>query len=311
MIPHFEYMLAIPALAVLAVGALRMWRRRASWCGSLVNMHKNESWFTPLTGLTDFIKPYEVSNLKPALSHGATIGRGAYATVFLVQLESHLAPVVVKINKTRGSYGVEHLTYQEAAILAYLEGRAGAPRLVACDATEGVIVMEYLGPLELTDVIHQRRLRNDRECYELMLSLSKQVKELQDCGFVHADLKPNNILVSRAGRTPVAHLIDFGFATKLGRKSHIQGTRFGWEYEILKRPWYAAEIFKDELLDEKTDVVGLAYSINCMVPLLRRKNAKLTELIIHGMAHDRTTRPTVSTFIRFFENTLADFLTNL
>ncbi|XP_037803727.1 serine/threonine-protein kinase PAK 4-like [Penaeus monodon] len=92
--------------------------------------------------------------------------------------------------------------------------------------------MEYLGPYNLTDIVRHRMIRTDRECYELMLSLSRQVQELNACGIVHADLKHNNIMVTYDGAKPVAHLIDFGFSTKIGQKSHIGYYCVDWEHEL-------------------------------------------------------------------------------
>lgn len=59
--------------------------------------------------------------------------------------------------------------------MAYLQGRAGAPRLICCEPKAGIIVMEYLGPYTLSSVISSRRVRDDHECYELMLSLARQL----------------------------------------------------------------------------------------------------------------------------------------
>ncbi len=71
------------------------------------------------------------------------------------------------------------------------------------------------------------------------------VSFMHRCGVYHADLKPNNIMVSRSGQIKV---IDFGLAWFRGdRKGRIQGT-----------PGYLApEQLRDRLVTEATDIFNL------------------------------------------------------
>ena len=57
---------------------------------------------------------------------------------------------------------------------------------------------------------------------KLMYSVAKGLKAMHDAGFVHADIKPNNIMIDDAG---MVKLIDFGQSCKNGTvKERIQGT---------------------------------------------------------------------------------------
>lgn len=66
--------------------------------------------------------------------------------------------VAVKTNYPRK--GVKDITIHEAATLAYLDGRAGAPRLICTDPDKGIIVMEYLGKKTLGDIIRKGKYAN-------------------------------------------------------------------------------------------------------------------------------------------------------
>lgn len=53
------------------------------------------------------------------------------------------------------------ITLHEAAILACLNGEAGAPRLIYTDPDRGVIVMEYLGKNTLADIIREMKSHDE------------------------------------------------------------------------------------------------------------------------------------------------------
>lgn len=76
------------------------------------------------------------------------------------------------------------------------------------------------------------------------------LQELHNRGFVHADIKPGNILCAKNGRPT---LIDFGQACPvLTRKQRIQGTKdFIAKEQVERRP-----------LDQRTDVFGLGATMH-------------------------------------------------
>lgn len=76
------------------------------------------------------------------------------------------------------------------------------------------------------------------------------LQDLHNRGFIHADLKPRNILCAKNGRPT---LIDFGQACPtLTRKERIQGTKdFIAKEQVDRRP-----------LDQRTDVFGLGATMH-------------------------------------------------
>jgi len=80
------------------------------------------------------------------------------------------------------------------------------------------LVMEYVPGVGLDQSMPNRLL----DFLNLFMRVSEGLDALHSAGFVHSDIKPNNILIARGG---VVKIIDFGQACPLGhRKQRIQGT---------------------------------------------------------------------------------------
>ncbi len=79
----------------------------------------------------------------------------------------------------------------------------------------------------------------------VFVQVSRALSYMHQMGFVHTDIKPENILVDEVGR---AMVIDFGVACRLhSTKSRVQGTpEFMAPEQLTKKP-----------LDERTDVYNL------------------------------------------------------
>ena len=80
---------------------------------------------------------------------------------------------------------------------------------------------------------------------KLFHAAAKGLKHMHDAGFVHADIKPNNIMVTNEG---LVKLIDFGQSCKIGTvKERIQGTP----------DYIAPEQVKRQPITAKTDLFNL------------------------------------------------------
>lgn len=85
-------------------------------------------------------------------------------------------------------------------------------------ATEAMLVMELFDGLPL----EQLNLRDDKAIVDVFIAVAEALDALHSYGYVHCDLKPNNILVNPRGQVKV---IDFGQACAIGTaKQRIQGT---------------------------------------------------------------------------------------
>jgi serine/threonine-protein kinase len=85
-------------------------------------------------------------------------------------------------------------------------------------ATEMALVMELFDGVSLA----ARRPENPLKTVGYFIQVARGLAAVHALGFVHCDLKPNNILVSSEGKVKV---IDFGQACRIGaEKERIQGT---------------------------------------------------------------------------------------
>ena len=84
--------------------------------------------------------------------------------------------------------------------------------------TEVQVVLEYVNGVSLA----KRRPERIDHAVDLFLKLAEGLHVLHEAGFVHADIKPNNILLPVDGGVKI---IDFGQSCPIGhRKPRIQGT---------------------------------------------------------------------------------------
>jgi len=84
------------------------------------------------------------------------------------------------------------------------------------------------------------------ELLEVFVSLARGLAAMHDAGYVHADIKPSNVLV--VGGTREVKIIDLGQSCPIGhRKDRVQGTP----------DYMAPEQVLREPLDERTDVFNL------------------------------------------------------
>lgn len=106
---------------------------------------------------------------------------------------------------------------------------------------EVILVMEFVDGLTLDKALPNRL----NTFLALFQRVASGLDALHDAGFVHSDIKPNNIMIGRKGAVKI---IDFGQSCPLGhRKTRIQGT-----------PDYIAPEQVQRLpLDRRTDVYNL------------------------------------------------------
>jgi serine/threonine-protein kinase len=112
-------------------------------------------------------------------------------------------------------------------------------------ATEAALVMELFDGLPM-DVMPPKGVA---EALAVFIQASQGLEALHAAGYVHCDLKPNNILIGPGGAVKV---IDFGQACKVGTvKERIQGTP----------DFIAPEQVKREAVTFRTDVFNFGATL--------------------------------------------------
>lgn len=111
--------------------------------------------------------------------------------------------------------------------------------------TEAFLLMELVDGKTM-DV---RRPRNLLECVDTFIKAAQALQAMHTMGYVHCDIKPNNIIRSESGHVKV---IDFGQSCKIGTvKERIQGTP----------DYISPEQVKRKPVSHKTDIFNLGATL--------------------------------------------------
>jgi hypothetical protein len=109
----------------------------------------------------------------------------------------------------------------------------------------GYMAMEYFPRGSIDRVIAESDEGVSRLQY--MLGVAKALREIHKAGFLHLDIKPNNVLIREDG-TPV--LIDFGISERIVAARYSEG-----QHLVMASPYFMSpEQARGETLDERSDL---------------------------------------------------------
>ncbi len=186
------------------------------------------------------------------------LGVGANSRIFrarCMRTGRDYAVKIIKIVKPEDTSFVELLKAEHAigsvvehpAVRKVYELRLMRQRLRVRGA---ILFMEYVDGIPMSDKEFRRPLD---DVLRLFQDAAKGLQAMHLAGFVHADLKPNNVLVTPEGEVK---LIDLGqSARSFEAKARIQGTI----------NYMAPEQVKRGTLDARTDVFGLGATMHMVL----------------------------------------------
>jgi eukaryotic-like serine/threonine-protein kinase len=191
------------------------------------------------------------------------LGAGAMATVYKARQVSLDRTVAIKILPHKQTNNPEFVQR------FYAEGRAAAklnhPNIVgAVDvgkaADRHYFVMEYVeGKTVYDDIMEHGRYAED-EALRLIIQIARALDHAHKAGFIHRDVKPKNIMITKEG---VAKLADMGLARAVSDREAAeaeQGKAFGTPYYISPE-----QIRGDVDVDFRADIYGLGATMYHMV----------------------------------------------
>jgi serine/threonine-protein kinase len=163
------------------------------------------------------------------------LGAGAMATVYLAKQVSLDRLVAIKILPRKYSSDEGFITrfYKEGRAAAKLNDQHIVGALDVGQAGEHhYFVMEYVDGDTVHDRILAAKRIPEREALLLVKQVAKALKHAHEKGFIHRDIKPKNIMISKAG---VAKLADLGLARAVTDREAAEaeaGKAFGTPYYI-------------------------------------------------------------------------------
>jgi serine/threonine-protein kinase len=191
------------------------------------------------------------------------LGSGAMATVFLARQLSLDRLVAIKVLPKKFSSNGKFIER------FYKEGRAAArlndPNVVgAYDVGQAgehhYFVMEYVDGDTVYDRIVQKKRFSEAEAIEVVRQVASALKHAHERGFIHRDIKPKNIMISRSGTVKLA---DLGLARALSDKEAAEaesGRAYGTPYYI------SPEQIRGQVdIGPQADIYGLGATLYHMV----------------------------------------------
>ena len=155
------------------------------------------------------------------------LGSGGMGNVYLAEDEELQRQVAVKVPCRNVFASEEDLTSMrsEARTVARLKHPAIVPVYDLGREPDGTcyIVMEYIDGQSLAERLKSGPLE-PRQAAEWMAQIADAIGDVHRRGFVHRDLKPQNILLDKDGRP---HVADFGLALHASGQQRMAGDRSG------------------------------------------------------------------------------------
>ena len=191
------------------------------------------------------------------------IGSGAMATVFMAKQLSLDRLVAIKVLPRRLSANTNFIER------FHKEGKAAAqlnhPNIVSAydvgkSGDHHYFVMEYVDGKTVYDRITKGRRLEEDEAIEIAIQVGEALRHAHERGFIHRDVKPKNIMISREGK---AKLADLGLARALSDKAAAEaeaGRAYGTPYYI------SPEQIRGEVkIGPAADIYGLGATLYHMV----------------------------------------------
>jgi beta-lactam-binding protein with PASTA domain len=180
------------------------------------------------------------------------LGQGGMATIYRARDNQLERDVAVKV--LRPEYGTDPDFIQRFRHEAQSAASLNHPNVVAVydygtDPVGPFIVMELVEGEDLASIVRRSGALPPRAAARIVAQAARAVAAAHGNGFVHRDIKPGNILVTREGRVKVA---DFGIARALSESAlTLPGTTLGSVH------YFSPEQARGELASPASDIYSL------------------------------------------------------
>jgi eukaryotic-like serine/threonine-protein kinase len=180
------------------------------------------------------------------------LGQGGMATIYRARDNQLERDVAIKV--LRPEYGADPDFIERFRHEAQSAASLNHPGIVAVydygtDPAGPFIVMELVEGEDLATIVRRTGALPPRAAARLVAQSARAVAAAHDRGFVHRDIKPGNILVTREGRVKVT---DFGIARALSESAlTLPGTTLGSVH------YFSPEQARGEMATPASDIYSL------------------------------------------------------
>lgn len=241
-----------------------------------------------LPDLVDQVHPNLQLHPRPSLDGnyqvGEALGAGSSAEVPIATDKNTGKQVAIKTFKKAGlNEVIEARIRKEYALMKHLTHKNLVTLIdVVENPEEIIIIMEYASAGDLhTHLSHQPDWRLDENAARnIFKQIAKGVRHLHRCGFVHRDIKLENILLDGPTEKPRALLADLGYGT-IWRTNEVTNTPCGSLYFAAPEIVSAEPYIGPEIDIWSLGIVLYAICSGCL-PFLHHNERKTAKLIREG-----------------------------
>lgn len=176
-----------------------------------------------------------IESLSKIYEKKCSLGKGGYGVVcqYFDPLNQRYVATKQYNDKDRQSEFGEH----EIKMLKLMQGATNVLQIYDVHRKDGqiTIITEFL-PMSLT----AEMVKDPQDGLRIMGEIAHGLQEIHAKGYVHRDLKPNNIMLTETG---VAKIIDLGLMERTNKADGWAGTRGYVNARSLKNASFASDIF--------------------------------------------------------------------
>ena len=191
------------------------------------------------------------------------LGSGVHGRATLVRYQGRLACLKEGL---RGPS--QNLSFwREAGTLRRVNGAGGAPRIYKIGADWPMLLTDFIPYPSIKTFIQNDQIKSHTQIIDIYHAAAAALAEVHRAGFVHCDIKSDNLLVDACPGTSRVFFIDFGMAWPVGEtppyfKKHQPG-------DHSCHPHYAPEFYYGGPATTTSDVYSLGVMMTNLLTLDR------------------------------------------
>lgn len=191
--------------------------------------------------LLDKFKTQTSVDSKYSWNKNEMVGEGAYSKVY--QAVSKDTNEVVALKNISKKYTDSQYFQQEVEAMLYIQEKGGHPHVITLhehfeDGDFFILILDFIRGGELFDHLIEMGAYSEMDASRIVREVASALLFLHGIGLVHADLKPENVLLTTTRRgDSVVKVADFGTAVFVGSNSH---TNVSNQSKLQPEPVYGA-----------------------------------------------------------------------